>query len=67
MNVKLRRRWGDAAYEVNGYGPLGSYRVEMPMEMGGTKWHSTSPTTKEAAAAAAFMLAAKEAHGHVHL
>jgi hypothetical protein len=54
----------DAAYEVNGYGPLGSFGVEMPVEMEG---HSTLPTKKEAAAAAAFMLAAKEAHGHVHL
>jgi hypothetical protein len=62
----------DEAEEVNGYGPLGSFGVEMPTDMGGGGggggWHSTSPTTKGEAAATTttFMLAAKERHGHVH-
>ena len=59
----------DDAEQVNGFGPLESHGAEMPTEMGGgAKWHSTSPTAKGAAAAetAAFMQAAKEAHGHDH-
>ena len=54
------------AEEVCGYGLMGSFRVEMPTEMGGgTKWHrGTSRTTKEAAAVTAASMAAKEAHGH---
>jgi len=30
-----RRGEGDEAEQVNGYGPLGSFGVEMPTEMGG--------------------------------
>ena len=41
---------------------------DMSTEMGGAKWHSTSPTAKGAAAAetTASTQAAKDAHGHDH-